>query len=214
MDLSYIWTGWSPIWQTLIIGAVGYLSLVILLRGTGPRTMAKMTPLDFGVAVTLGSAFGRVVTAQDVSLVQALVALVLLVTLQWIMAACRARWKTIRRLFDAPPVLLYYAGQFQPKALRRHRLTEYDIHTAARQSGHGSLDDIYAVILDQDGAFSVIGHASIHDGSSVLPFIERHPADPEQTKEAPSANGMLGNTPGTTTGMPNEVYKNRRKTSF
>ena len=54
MDLSYIWTGWSPIWQTLIIGAVGYLSLVILLRGTGPRTMAKMTPLDFVVAVTLG----------------------------------------------------------------------------------------------------------------------------------------------------------------
>ncbi len=180
MDLSYIWTGWSPIWQTLIIGAVGYLSLVILLRGTGPRTMSKMTPLDFVVAVTLGSAFGRVVTAQDVSLVQALVALVLLVTLQWVMAACRARWKTMRRLFDSPPVLLYYAGQFQSKALRRHRLTEYDIHTAARQSGHGSLADIYAVILDQDGAFSVIGNDSINDGSSVLPYIERHPSDPEQ----------------------------------
>jgi len=88
----------------------------------------------------------------------------------------------MRRLFDAPPVLLYYAGQFQPKALRRHRLTEYDIHTAARQSGHGSLADIYAVILDQDGAFSVIGKQSIDDGSSVLPFIERHPADPEQRR--------------------------------
>lgn len=47
MDLSYFWTGWSPIWHTLLIGTVGYLTLVILLRGTGPRTMAKMTPLDF-----------------------------------------------------------------------------------------------------------------------------------------------------------------------
>src|SRR5699024_6098703 len=157
MDLSYIWTGWSPIWQTLIIGAVGYLSLVILLRGTGPRTMAKMTPLDFVVAVTLGSAFGRVVTAQDVSLVQARVAPVLFVPPHGGIAACPARCKPTRRLFAAPPVLLSYAGQFQPKALRRHRLTEYDIHTAARQSGHGSLADIYAVILDQDGAFSVIG---------------------------------------------------------
>src|SRR5699024_7904584 len=145
MDLSYIWTGWSPVSQTLIIGAAGYLSMVSLLRGTGPRSMAKMTSLDLVVAVTLGSALGRVVAAQAVSLVHALVALVLLVTLQWVMAVCRARWKTMRRLFDAPPVLLYYAGQFQPKALRRHRLTEYDIHTAARQSGHGSLADIYAV---------------------------------------------------------------------
>src|SRR5699024_7715918 len=143
---------------------------------------AKMTPLDFVVAVTLGSAFGRVVTAQDVSLVQALVALVLLVTLQWVMAVCRARWKTMRRLFVAPPVLQGYAGHILPKAQRSPRLTEYDIQTAARQSGHGSLSDIYAVILDQDGAFSVIGKQSIDDGSSVLPFIERHPADPEQRR--------------------------------
>src|SRR5699024_534502 len=132
------------------------------------------------------------VTAQDVSLVQALVALVLLVTLQWVMAVCRARWKTMRRLFDAPPVLLYYAGQFQPKALRRHRLTEYDIHTAARQSGHGSLADIYAVILDQDGAFSVIGKQSIDDGSSVLHFIERHPADPEHRRLVELMLSFLG----------------------
>src|SRR5699024_5887585 len=105
MDLSYIWTGWSPIFQTLIIGAVGYLCLLIPLRVTGPRTVAQLPPLYFVVAVTLGSAFGRVVPAQDVGLVQALVALVLLATRQWVMAVCRARWKTMRRAFDAPPVL-------------------------------------------------------------------------------------------------------------
>src|SRR5699024_3132231 len=98
------------------------------------------------------------------------------------MAACLARWQAMRRLFDAPPVLLYYAGQFQPKALRRHRLTEYDIHTAARQSARGSLADIYAVILDQDGAVSVIGKQSIDDGGSVLPCVDRHRTDPEQRR--------------------------------
>lgn len=55
-----VWTGWSTIWRTLLIGAVGYLILVILLRGTGLRTMATMTPLGFVIAVTLGSAFGRI----------------------------------------------------------------------------------------------------------------------------------------------------------
>lgn len=173
MDLSYFWTGWSPIWHTLLIGSVGYLTLVILLRGTGPRTMAKMTPLDFVIAVTLGSAFGRVVTAVDVSLAQAVVALLVLVLVQWLLAAARSRWHFMRRLLDAPPVLLYYNGELQPKALRRHRLTEVDVHTAARQSGHGSLADIQAVILHQDGSLGVISHSSMGDGSSLMPFIER-----------------------------------------
>lgn len=182
MDLSYFWTGWSPIWHTLLIGLVGYLTLVILLRGTGPRTMAKMTPLDFVIAVTIGSAFGRVLTAVDVSLVQALVALVLLVIVQWVLATIRSRSHLMRRLLDSPPVLLYYDGALQRKALRRHRLTEADVHTAARQSGHGSLQDLQAVILHQDGSLGVIAGNSMGDGSSILPFVERHRGDDSQER--------------------------------
>ncbi|MGO1408314.1 MAG: DUF421 domain-containing protein [Brachybacterium sp.] len=174
MDTSYFWTGWSPIWHTLLIGVVGYLTLVILLRGTGPRTMAKMTPLDFVIAVSLGSVFARTVTAVDVSLAQAIVALVLLVAVQWILAFLRSRSKAVRRFLDSPPALLYYDGEPQAKTLRRHRLTEIDIHTAARQSGHGSLDEIQAVVLHQDGSLGVIGKDSMGDGSSLLPYVERH----------------------------------------
>ncbi|WP_082177680.1 DUF421 domain-containing protein [Arthrobacter sp. RIT-PI-e] len=173
MDLSYFWNGWSPLWHTLLIGSVGYLTLVFLLRGTGPRTMAKMTPLDFVIAVSLGSVFGRVVTAVEVSLAQAVLALILLVAVQWALATARSRWNSARRILDSPPVRLYYDGEVRLKALRRHRLTEVDIHTAARQSGHGSLADVQAVILHQDGSVGVIGQGSMGDGSSVLPFVER-----------------------------------------
>lgn len=178
MDLSYIWVGWPPIWHTLLVGAVGYLTLVIMLRGTGPRTMAKMTPLDFVIAVTLGSTFGRTITAVDVSLAQAIAALVLLVVVQWMLAAARSRWRFMRRVLDSPPVLLYYDGELQRPALRRHRLTEVDVHVAARQAGHGSLADIQVVILHQDGSLGVIAAESMGDGSSVLPYIERHRDDP------------------------------------
>src|SRR5690625_4565242 len=127
MDISYFWTGWSPIVHTALIATVGYLALLFMLRITGPRTMAKMTPLDFIIAVTLGSAFGRVITAVDVSLAQALAALALLVLLQWVLAAGRARSTFMRRIMDSPPVLLYYDGELQHRALRRNRLTEADV---------------------------------------------------------------------------------------
>jgi uncharacterized membrane protein YcaP (DUF421 family) len=168
------WTGWSPIVQTAVIACVGYVVLVILVRSTGPRTMAQMTPLDFVVAVTLGSAFGRTVTASDVSLAQAVVALALLVGLQWLLAMVRARWRWMRRTLDSPPVLLYYDGDLQDKALRSHRLTELDVHAAVRQSGLGSLATVKAVVLHQNGSLGVITDNAIGDGSSLMPYVERN----------------------------------------
>lgn len=172
MTSTDFWDGWSPVLHTLVIGTVGYLVLVLLLRGAGPRTMASMTPLDFVIAVTLGSAFGRVLTAVKVSLVQAVAALVLLVVIQWVLAAARARFRAVRRLLDAPPVLLYHDGRLQNRALRRERLTEADVHTAAREAGHGSLADVAVVVLDQDGSFSVVAAPAMGDGSAVLPYVK------------------------------------------
>ncbi|WP_152190245.1 DUF421 domain-containing protein [Georgenia satyanarayanai] len=174
MDISYLWTGWTPVVHTALIATVGYLALVLMVRGTGPRTMAKMTPLDFVIAVTLGSTFGRTITAVDVSLAQALIALALLIALQWLLAAARARSPRVRKALDSPPVLLYYDGEMQHRALHRHRLTEDDVHAAARQSSRGSLADAKAVILQQDGSLGVISADAMGDGSSVMPFVERH----------------------------------------
>lgn len=71
-----LWTGWTPLVHVALMATAGYLALVVLLRVTGPRTMSKMTPLDFVIAVTVGSAFGRTITAEKVSLVQTLWVLV------------------------------------------------------------------------------------------------------------------------------------------
>lgn len=171
MDL--LWTGWAPIAHTAVVGTVGYLALVLLLRLSGARTMATMTPLDFVVAVTLGSAFGRTVTAVEVPASQAVAALLLLVGLQWLLAAVRYRGGWLRRAVDAPPVLLWYDGAMLPESLRRHRLTEADVHTAARQAGHGSLEPLKAVILQQDGSLGVMTAEGMGDGSTVLPYVER-----------------------------------------
>lgn len=172
MDL--FWTGWFPIIHTLVLGTAGYLTLVLLLRITGARTMAKMTPLDFVVAVTLGSAFGRTVTAVDLPLAQAVVALALLIALQWLLATGRANFRWVRRTVDPPPVLLWYAGELIMPALRKHQLTETDVHTAAREAGHGSLDGLSAIIMQQDGSLSVIADGAMGDGSTVMPYVQQH----------------------------------------
>lgn len=173
MDSTLFWDGWEPVVHSLVMVVCGFVALVLILRVSGPRTMAKMTPLDFIVAVTIGSAFGRTLTATTVPLAQTILVLVLLVALQWVFSAARARSSRVRSLLDNPPVLLYYQGRMQHRALRSHRLLEEDVHTAARQSGKGSLEDVAAVILQQDGSLGAIGRDDLGDASSLLPYTNR-----------------------------------------
>ncbi len=184
--MEFLWTGWTPIVHSAVIVVAGYAALVLLLRLTGARTLARMTPLDFVLAVTIGSAFGRTITASEVPLAQTLFVVTLLIALQWIIAVGRARWRWVRRTVDNPPVLLYYDGTMVAESLRRHRLSEGDVHTAARQAGHGSLTELSAVIMQQDGVLGVIPHCAMGDGSSVLPYVSGGP--PVKTGQPPPAS--------------------------
>lgn len=166
----FIIDGWDAVARILLIGTLGYTWLVLLLRGTGPRTIAKMTPFDFVITVTLGSAFGRVLTAQEVGIVEVVVTFALLVALQWAFAALRARSSAFSRLVDVSPTLLVHRGRPIPEALHRHRLTETDLHSAVRQSGRGSLAEAEAIVLQSDGTFAVIGTDTMGDGSSLKAF--------------------------------------------
>lgn len=173
MDTTLFWDGWEPVVHSAVMVVCGFVVLVLILRVSGPRTMAKMTPLDFIVAVTIGAAFGRTLTATSVPLAQTVLVLALLVGLQWLFSTIRARSPRARKALDNPPVLLFYMGQMQHRALRSHRLLEEDVHTAVRQSGAGSLEQVAAVILQQDGSLGAIGCDDLGDASSLLPFTGR-----------------------------------------
>lgn len=119
MDPVFVLDEWNAVLRILLVGTLGYVWLVLLLRGTGARTIAKMTPFDFVITVTLGSAFGRVLTAQEVGLVEVVVTFSLLVVLQWTFAFSRAQWPSFSRLVDVNPTLVAYRGVPVGRALRR-----------------------------------------------------------------------------------------------
>jgi uncharacterized membrane protein YcaP (DUF421 family) len=171
-DVKFLWDGWEPLARILVVGTLGYVWLVLLLRVTGPRNMAKMTPFDFVITVTLGSAFGRVLTAQEVAVADAVVAFALLVALQWLFATLRRRSGQFARLVDSGPTLLFHAGDVIEDALRRHRLTRSDLHSAARENGLGSLEEVDVIVLQADGTFAVVTAGAMGDGSSVRPFTQ------------------------------------------
>ncbi len=164
-DLVFFTDGWMPLVRIMVVGTLMYLALVMLLRVSGSRSIASMRAFDFIVTVALGSVFGRALTAKGVSLAEAVVAFVLLIGLQYVVARLQVFSRPFARAVTNPPHLLYFRGDFLPEPMRRTRVTEQELRAVARKKGHGSLDDVEALVLEASGDIAVI--TTIGDGSAL-----------------------------------------------
>ena len=148
--------GWAPILRTLVAGVLGYIALVMLLRVSGKRTLSKMSAFDFVVTVALGSTFATVLLSSEVSLLRGIVAMALLVGLQFTITWLAVRVGWWRKFVTGEPRLLLYDGAFIATAMKATRVTEDDVLAAVRLAGHADRRVIRAVILETDASFSVI----------------------------------------------------------
>jgi uncharacterized membrane protein YcaP (DUF421 family) len=164
MDLSgMLFGGWTPILRTALVGTLAYAALVVALRVSGKRTLAKLNAFDLVVTVALGSSLASVLLSSDVALAQGAAAFATLIGLQFAVAWGSVRSPRLARLVRSEPTLLVRHGEVLPDALRRTRVTEAELRTVIRNSSHPDPDRVAAVILESDGSFSVVGSGNEGD---------------------------------------------------
>jgi uncharacterized membrane protein YcaP (DUF421 family) len=160
VETTYWFGGWDAIARIVVITTGGYIAMILVLRVGGWRRLTKMRLYDFIIAVTIGSAFGRMLTAREVGVVDAFVVFSVLVGLQH-------RSTHFARLVTPDPVLVYYRGTMMADSMKRARVREAELLQAARERGFGALNELEAVVLEPDGEFSVIATSKVGDGSAV-----------------------------------------------
>lgn len=101
--------------------------------------------------------------SKNVALVEGVLALALLVALQYAVAWLSTRPARVRRAVKSEPALLFFAGRMLEDALRRERLTRDEVLAAVRAQGIASLDEVAAVMLETDGSVSVLGGVQAGD---------------------------------------------------
>jgi uncharacterized membrane protein YcaP (DUF421 family) len=156
MTSPILFAGWPGLLRTVLVGIAAYFFLLIVLRVSGKRTLAKMDAFDFIVTVALGSTLSSVILDKSVSPAEGLTALALLVCLQFAITWVSMRVAFVSRLVKAEPTLLAKDGQLLHEAMRRQRVTREEIEAAIRQHGKQGLDDVALVILETDGSMSVV----------------------------------------------------------
>jgi uncharacterized membrane protein YcaP (DUF421 family) len=156
----------STLVNTVVGGILAYAVLVVVLRVSGKRTLAKWNAFDLVVTVALGSTFATVLVSGQTSLAQGVVGFAVLVGLQRAVAWVAVRWPPFRRWIKSDARLLLHDGTIDAQALRDERVTENEVRAAIRARGYGRVEDVAAVVLETDGSVSVIGRDNA--GASAL----------------------------------------------
>ncbi|MCO6364603.1 DUF421 domain-containing protein [Paracoccus sp. 08] len=151
-----LFQSWSGIVRTIIVGTLTYVFLIVSLRVSGKRTLAKLNAFDLIVTVALGSTLATILLSESVALAEGVTGLVLLILLQYAVTALSVRSERFSRFVRSEPILLLRNGKPLTKAMHNARVTNAELETVVRTAGKNDMASIGAVILESDGSFSVI----------------------------------------------------------
>jgi uncharacterized membrane protein YcaP (DUF421 family) len=164
----FFFESWYNIGRTVTLTIVGFAALIGMLRVSGKRTLSKLNVFDFVFVVAIGSVFASMITSKDITLVDGLAALVTLIGIQLLLAELAARSALAERIINGEPSLLFSRGRFIPRALKRERVTEEEVRAAIRGKGITRVEDVEAVILENDGTLTVAWEAKGPGRSSLV----------------------------------------------
>jgi uncharacterized membrane protein YcaP (DUF421 family) len=162
--------------RTLLTGAIVYITVTIVLRVTGKRSLSTYHALDFVVVVALGSSIATAVMMTSLSWSSRAVAVGIPIALQAGVAFISSRSRKFEHFVTAKPAMLVENGQYLHEMMLHETMTEDEVNHAVRTEGIGSLADVAAVILEKNGELTVIPRANLGDGS-MLRNIRRVPKE-------------------------------------
>ena len=180
--------GWDSVWRVVGVAAIIYVSIVALLRIFGEQALAKMSAYDLVVTVALGSFLAGIPLGSGVTVVDGLAAvgtyLVLQQILRWTIKRSRRAEKAVR---DTPHVVVWDGVLLEDRLLKLNILKD-EVRSAVRRAGKSSFSEVLAVILENDGEWSVVQYGDAVDLSTleglevpwkVAPGTRQHPTHQE-----------------------------------
>lgn len=147
--------------ETIIRGTAVFFFLLLVIRLSGRRTMAQVTPFDFVLLLVVAETTQQAFLGDDFSLTNSFLLIILLFSLDILLSYLKSWFPRLALSIDGAPTVLVSKGNLDRRAMTKARVGLDDILVAARQQ-HGleQLNQIKFAILEVDGNISIIPNKS------------------------------------------------------
>jgi uncharacterized membrane protein YcaP (DUF421 family) len=135
-----------------------FVFVVVVTRVIGRRELSSLEPFDLILLIVLGDLIQQGVTQSDYSFTGLVLAGGTFTLLTVAVSYLVFRFRRVRPLFEAEPLILIEDGKVIDRNLRRERLTTEELASEARMHQIPSLAGVRWAVLETSGRISFIPH--------------------------------------------------------
>jgi uncharacterized membrane protein YcaP (DUF421 family) len=146
----------STLLQIVIRTMAVYLVILGGLRLSGKREIGQMTVFDLVVLLLISNAVQNAMVGPDTSLTGGILAAVVLLVINIIIARLRLISPRMRRLVEGTPTLLILHGEVINEHMRREGVDAESLMAALREHGVEKISEVEMGVLEIDGSISVV----------------------------------------------------------
>ena len=145
-----------PAWNIVLRTMIIYVTLLVGLRLAGKREIGQMNIFDLVVLLLIANAVQNAMVGPDTSVVGGILAAVVLLVMNVIVARLRLQWPWLRKLVEGSPTVLISHGELIAAHLRREGIDQEVLEAALREHGVAKVNEVELAVLEIDGSISVI----------------------------------------------------------
>lgn len=157
--MDWLFTSPESLLITALKGILVYAIIIIYTRLSGLRTFGKLSSFDFSITIAIGSIIASVILNSSVSLLQGVVALGVLIGLQFLLSKLRRWWRPVEKVISNTPLLLMIEGKILEKNMEKVSLSENTLVSKLREANVFDLSEVQAVVIETTGDISVLHSA-------------------------------------------------------
>jgi uncharacterized membrane protein YcaP (DUF421 family) len=141
----------------IVVRAVfAFVFVLIVTRVMGRRELSSLQPFDLILLIVLGDLIQQGVTQSDYSFTGLLLTGGTFALLTVVVSYLVFRFKRLRPVFEAEPLVLVEDGRIIDRNLRRERMTPEEVAAEARLQQIPSLESVRWAVLESNGKISFI----------------------------------------------------------
>jgi uncharacterized membrane protein YcaP (DUF421 family) len=142
--------------ETVFKAIAAYFTLLLLLRITGRRTGKRMTTFEILLIFLLGGQMTQTILGEDRSFTNAFLGVSTVALCHSFVAWLKTRSRTFGKVVDGAPIVIYANGEWEDDRMDMVRVIKEDVLQHAREEGLENEEDIKYVIVERNGALSII----------------------------------------------------------
>src|SRR4051812_30071139 len=165
-------SSWSNVGIVILRVVVAYGVIVAVFRIVGEQALAKMRAYDLIVSITLGGLVATIPFLDRFALLDGIAAIIVFVTLQELLRLAQARSTKLHDLVVEEPRVVVWNGKLLEDRMKDWNLRRGEVLAAIRRHGVSAIEEIQAVVLENDGEWSVIERSESSEHGSAFEGLD------------------------------------------